>query len=92
MKTPKIPKLQAWDYVEIEWSDCTFRQEGWEDLDVLDFEEQSAYSKGFITVGLFVKQDRYNLYVSHTTNTVKSAILGFLSIPKGAITKVTKIS
>lgn len=87
----KKPKLTSWDYVEIEWSDCTFRQDGWEDLDVLDFEEQSAYSKGFITVGLFVKQDRDNVYVSHTTNTVKSAILGFLSIPKGAIMSIRKL-
>jgi hypothetical protein len=87
----KKPKLVTWDYVEIEWSDCTFRQEGWEDLEDLDFDEQSRYSKGFITVGLFVKEDNDNIYISHTTNTVKDSVLGFLSIPKGAITKVRKL-
>ncbi len=87
----KRPKLTTWDYVEIEWSDCTFRQDGWEDLERLDFEEQSAYSKGFISVGLFVRQDKDNIYISHTTNTVQDSVLGFLSIPKGAIQKIRKL-
>jgi hypothetical protein len=60
----KKPKLNIWDYIEIEWSDCTFRQEGWEMLDQLDFEEQSSYSKGFISVGLFVREDADNIYIS----------------------------
>jgi hypothetical protein len=88
----KYPKLTSWDYIEIEWSDCTFRQDGWEIVDSLDFEEQLAYSKGFITVGLFIRQDKDNIYISHTTNTCQDSVLGFLSIPKGSITKIRKLN
>lgn len=84
-------KLTTWDYIEVEWMDCTFRQDGWEDLSQLDFQEQSTYSKGFITVGLFVRQDKDNFYITHTTNVAQNAILGFLSIPKGAVIKITKL-
>jgi len=87
----KKPKLVTWDYIEIEWKDCTFSQQGWEDLDEVDFDEHRRFSKGFITVGLFVKEDNDNIYISHTTNTVKDSVLGFLSIPKGAITKIRKL-
>lgn len=87
----RIPKLTTWDYIEIEWKDCTFSQKGWEDLDDIDFEEHKSFSVGFISVGLFVKQDDSNIYISHTTNTVKDSALGFLSIPKGAITKIKKL-
>jgi hypothetical protein len=87
----KIPKLIPWDYVEIEWKDSTFDQAGWSDLEDIDFELHTEFSKGYISVGLFVREDNDNIYISHTTNTIKDAILGFLSIPKGAITKIRKL-
>jgi hypothetical protein len=85
------PKLISWDYIEITWKDCTFDQSGWNDMEQIDFEHHTEYSKGFISVGLFVKEDADNVYISHTTNTVKDAILGFLSIPKGAIMSIRKL-
>lgn len=87
----RLPKLTAWDYLEVEWKDCTFRQEGWEFLDDVDFDEQKRYSEGFITVGLFIRQDRNNIYLSHTTNVCQDSVLGFVSIPKGAITHIKKL-
>lgn len=60
-------------------------------MEEIDFEHHTEYSKGFVTVGLFVREDKDNIYISHTTNTVKDAILGFLSIPKGAIRVIRKL-
>jgi hypothetical protein len=84
-------KLKKWDYILVEWNDSARSFVGWSALDEFDFETHKERGMGCISVGVFLKYDEDNLYITQTYHRLQDEILGVLSIPKKAILKISRL-
>ena len=82
----RIPKLEQWALVEIEWLDSAGTSSGWHKPTKKEMEID-----GCVTVGMLYAQSRDRLVVVLSRDTQNNNIDGIVTIPTVAITGITTL-
>lgn len=91
-KKKKLPKLERFDKIEIEWADAMQDQQGWVDMESFEFAEHADLTP-CLNVGYFIKHEGEHIFICFGRNkdSYLPGVLSVFSIPTGAIISIRKL-